>query len=41
VKLAGADAPVSHHDTEDEANARAAAYLRGLAAEAAPRPERE
>jgi hypothetical protein len=36
VKLAGADAPISHHDTEEEAHARAAAYLRGLVSQAAP-----
>jgi GNAT superfamily N-acetyltransferase len=31
VRLAGNDAPVSHHDTEEEALARAAAYGRGAA----------
>ena len=36
VRLAGHDAPLSHHDTEEEAQARAAAYLRGLAREAEP-----
>ncbi len=36
VKLAGADAPISHHDTEEEAHARAAVYLRGLARQAEP-----
>ena len=29
VRLQGADAPVSRHDTEDEAEAAAAAYRRG------------
>jgi RimJ/RimL family protein N-acetyltransferase len=33
VKLAGHDAPVSHHDTEEEAQARAEAYERGSAIE--------
>lgn len=33
VKLAGNDAPVSRHDTEDEARGRAAAYERGAAVE--------
>jgi GNAT superfamily N-acetyltransferase len=33
VKLAGHEAPVSRHDTEDEALARAAAYERGAAVE--------
>ena len=33
VKLAGHDAPVSRHDTEDEALARAGAYERGAAAQ--------
>lgn len=42
VKLSGHDAPVSHHDTEEEAYARAAAYLRGLAqTEAAAQDDRE
>ncbi len=36
VKLAGHDPPISHHDTEEEAHARAAAYLRGLAQGATP-----
>jgi hypothetical protein len=36
VKLAGLDAPISRHDTEEEAHARAAAYLRGLARDAPP-----
>ncbi len=40
VKLAGHDMPISHHDTEEEAHARAAAYLRGLAQQQAP-PRRE
>jgi GNAT superfamily N-acetyltransferase len=31
VKLAGVDAPVSRHDTEEEAQARRAAYERGAA----------
>jgi GNAT superfamily N-acetyltransferase len=30
VKLAGADAPVSHHDTEEEAQERRAAYQQGV-----------
>lgn len=29
VKLRGHHAPVSHHDTEEEAQERLAAYLRG------------
>jgi hypothetical protein len=33
VKLAGHDAPVSRHDTEDEALERAGAYERGAAVE--------
>src|ERR671922_48037 len=33
VKLAGHDAPVSHHDTEEDAQARAEAYERGWAIE--------
>jgi hypothetical protein len=33
VKLAGNDAPVSRHDTEEEAEAAAAAYARGVEAE--------
>ena len=36
VVLAGADAPVSVHDTEEEARERLAAYVRGAAAAAAP-----
>ncbi len=36
VKLAGHEAPISRHDTEEEAQARAAAYLRGLAQQAKP-----
>ena len=36
MKLAGVDAPISRHDTEEEARAHAAAYLRGLAAQAEP-----
>jgi hypothetical protein len=34
VRLGGHPRPVSRHDTEEEANARADAYRRGLAAEA-------
>ena len=33
VKLAGHDAPVSRHDTEEEAHARAEAYRRGASGE--------
>jgi Uncharacterized protein conserved in bacteria (DUF2188) len=36
VRLQGADAPVSRHDTEDEAESAAASYRRG--AEASPPP---
>ncbi len=36
VVLEGADAPVSIHDTEEEARERLAAYVRGAAAAAAP-----
>ena len=36
VMLRGADAPVSEHDTEEEAQERVGAYLRGLAAASAP-----
>jgi GNAT superfamily N-acetyltransferase len=36
VMLHGTDAPVSEHDTEEEARERVAAYLRGIAAAAAP-----
>jgi GNAT superfamily N-acetyltransferase len=39
VMLHGADAPVSEHDTEEEAQERVAAYLRGIAAAAAPTVE--
>ena len=39
VMLRGADAPVSEHDTEEEARERVAAYLRGIAAAAAPTVE--
>ena len=39
VMLAGADAPVSEHDTEDEARERLAQYARGAAAAAAPTVE--
>src|SRR4051812_34915848 len=39
VMLQGADAPVSEHDTEEEAQERVAAYLRGIAAAAAPTAE--
>jgi GNAT superfamily N-acetyltransferase len=37
--LAGADAPVSEHDTEEEARERLGAYARGAAAAAAPTVE--
>ena len=33
VKLAGHDAPVSRHDTEEEAHARAESYRRGASAD--------
>lgn len=36
MRLAGADAPISRHDTEEEAHAQATAYLRGLVSEATP-----
>jgi GNAT superfamily N-acetyltransferase len=39
VMLRGADAPVSEHDTEEEAQERVGAYLRGLAAASAPTME--
>jgi hypothetical protein len=39
VRLAGSDAPLSHHDTEEEAEARRQAYERG-AAELVDLPER-
>jgi GNAT superfamily N-acetyltransferase len=39
VMLEGADAPVSVHDTEEEARERLVAYLRGVAAAAAPTAE--
>lgn len=39
VMLDGADAPVSEHDTEDEARTRAAEYLLGAAAAVAPTME--
>jgi GNAT superfamily N-acetyltransferase len=39
VMLHGADAPVSEHDTEEEARERVGAYLRGIAAAAAPTAE--
>jgi len=31
VKLAGNDAPISRHDTEEEAEERRSAYARGVA----------
>jgi uncharacterized protein DUF2188 len=37
VMAEGSDAPVSVHDTEEEARERLAAYLRGIAAERAGR----
>ena len=37
VMVEGSDAPVSVHDTEEEARERVAAYLRGIAAEQAAR----
>jgi GNAT superfamily N-acetyltransferase len=37
VRAEGVEAPVSRHDTEDEAQERAAAYARGLMQEAAAR----
>jgi hypothetical protein len=40
VKLDGSPAPISHHDTEEEAEARRQAYARGAAFGAAPRPGR-
>src|SRR4051812_42539 len=39
VMLEGAEAPVSEHDTEEEARERLAAYARGAAAAAAPTQE--
>ena len=33
VRMEGADAPLSRHDTEEEAEAAAAAYERGVEAE--------
>src|SRR3954447_26351666 len=39
VMLEGAEAPVSEHDTEDEARERLAQYARGAAAAAAPTHE--
>ncbi len=39
VMLAGADAPVSEHDTEQEAQERLLSYVRGAAAAAAPTME--
>ncbi len=39
VMLQGADAPVSEHDTEDEARERLGQYVRGAAAAAAPTVE--
>jgi GNAT superfamily N-acetyltransferase len=39
VMLEGAEAPVSEHDTEEEARERLAAYARGAAAAAAPTGE--
>jgi GNAT superfamily N-acetyltransferase len=39
VMLEGAEAPISEHDTEDEARSRLAAYARGAAAAAAPTVE--
>jgi GNAT superfamily N-acetyltransferase len=39
VMLEGTDAPVSEHDTEEEARERVAAYLRGIAAASAPTAE--
>src|SRR4051794_27295802 len=39
VMLDGADAPVSEHDTEEEAQERLASYARGAAAAAAPTAE--
>lgn len=39
VMLEGADAPVSEHDTEEEAAERMASYVRGAAAAAAPTVE--
>lgn len=39
VMLAGTDAPVSEHDTEEEARERLAAYVRGAAAASAPTAE--
>jgi len=39
VMLEGADAPVSVHDTEEEARERLASYVRG--ALAAPKPAEE
>lgn len=39
VRAEGVDAPVSRHDTEEDARERAAAYARGLMREAAERPQ--
>ena len=39
VMLEGAEAPISEHDTEEEARERLAAYARGAAAAAAPTVE--
>ena len=39
VMLEGTQAPVSEHDTEEEARERLASYLRGVAAAAAPTAE--
>ena len=36
VKLEGADAPVSHHDTAEEAEAKLLAYARGVERRAPP-----
>ena len=40
VMLHGSDAPVSEHDTEEEARERLASYLRGVAADAHTDPPR-
>ena len=40
VMLHGSDAPVSEHDTEEEARERLASYLRGIAANAHADPPR-
>ena len=39
VMLAGHDAPVSRHDTEEEAIARRDAYARGVAFRGEPNPD--